>query len=95
VLIHQDSVDDPSGTGVRLAFGETCGSTGVAASTLSPSEREVLWDRIVRIHYLAADLAQPGLAPHVTEEMTRFVTAVLREWAVQAEEGLRKTQGQA
>ena len=88
MLIHQDLLDDHPEKGAVFAESVPKTAGKISPQPLTAEEREILWDRIVRIHYLAADLAQPGLAPHVTDEMTRFVAGVLKEWAAQAEEGL-------
>lgn len=88
MLIHQDSMRDSSGDGPLSGTHGAFSAINEQAQALSEDEKARLWERIVRIHFLAADLMEPGLAPHVTDELTRFVTGALREWAVQAEDGL-------
>lgn len=95
MLIPQDFFGDGVGENDDGARSRALQPALGTQSGLRDGQNAPLWDRIVQVHFLAEELLQPDLAPHVTEPMTRFVSAVLKEWAVQAEEALRlSTSGQ-
>jgi hypothetical protein len=49
-------------------------------------KRKALWEVIVRMHYLSHELCDPEIESGVSREFTRFVSALLSEWATMAEQ---------